>query len=120
MTEGAPDKSTLTCNWEITPREVAKMLADGEEFVLIDCRTPEEHEKARIEGAMLVPLQELSVRVGELRQFDDQLIVVHCHKGGRSMSMTAVLRELGFENVRSMAGGIDRWSQEVDPRVPKY
>ena len=113
-------QTNLTCDWEIAPREVAKMLADGEEFVLIDCRTPEEHETARIDGAMLVPLQELSVRIGELRQYEDQLIVVHCHKGARSMSMTAVLRELGFERVRSMSGGIHRWSEEVDPRVPKY
>jgi len=111
---------SMTCNWEITPREVARMLEEGEDFVFIDCRTPEEHEKARIEGAMLVPLQELSVRIGELRQYDDRLIVVHCHKGSRSMNMTAVLRELGFEQVRSMAGGIHRWSEEVDPRVPKY
>ena len=109
-----------TCNWEIEPREVARMLRDGEEFVLLDCRTPEEHEAAHIEGAMLVPLQELSVRIGELRQFEERPIIVHCHKGKRSITVTAVLRELGFENVRSMTGGIHRWSEEVDPRVPKY
>lgn len=110
----------LTCNWEIEPREVARMRREGEEFLLLDCRTPEEYEAARIEGAMLVPLQELSVRLGELRQFEDRLIVVHCHKGKRSMTVTSVLRELGFENVRSMSGGIHRWSEDVDPDVPKY
>lgn len=110
----------MTCDWEIEPREVARMLRDGEAFVLLDCRTAEEHETARIEGAMLVPLQELSVRLGELRQFEEQLIVVHCHKGKRSMTVTSVLRELGFDHVRSMSGGIHRWSEEVDPNVPKY
>jgi len=109
-----------TCDWEIAPREVARMRDEGEDFVLIDCRTPQEHEQARIDGAMLVPLQELSVRIGELRQYEDRTIIVHCHKGGRSMSVTAVLRELGFPHVHSMAGGIHRWSEEVDPSVPKY
>lgn len=116
MTDTAPE----TCNWEISPREVARMMTDGEDVILIDCRTHEEHETARIDGAMLVPLQELSVRLGELRQYEERPIVVHCHKGKRSMTVTAVLRELGFENVRSMSGGIDRWSVDVDPRVPKY
>ena len=108
------------CDWEIEPREVADMLREGDDFLLLDCRTAEEYETAHIQGAMLVPLQELSVRLGELRRFDERLIVVHCHKGKRSMTVTAVLRELGFENVRSMAGGIHRWSEEVDPAVPKY
>jgi adenylyltransferase/sulfurtransferase len=114
------DTDPATCNWEITPSEVARLMKDGEDLVLIDCRTPEEYEAARIAGAMLVPLQELSVRVGELRQFEERPIVVHCHKGKRSMTVTAVLRELGFENVRSMSGGIHRWSEDVDPSVPKY
>jgi rhodanese-related sulfurtransferase len=108
------------CDWEIPPREVHQMMRAGDDLILIDCRTHEEHEIARIEGAMLVPLQELSVRLGELRQFEDRPIVVHCHKGKRSMTVTAVLRELGFEHVRSMAGGIHRWSEDVDPTVPKY
>ena len=114
------DVTPETCNWEISPQDVARLLRDGEDLVLIDCRTPEEYETARIEGAMLVPMQELSVRIGELRSFEDRLVVVHCHKGKRSMMVTAVLRELGFENVRSMTGGIDRWAQDVDPNVPKY
>lgn len=115
-----PDAPHTTCNWEIEPREVARMRASGEDFLLLDCRTPEEYEVARIEGSTLIPLQELSVRIGELRAHEERLIVCHCHKGKRSMTVTAVLRELGFENVRSMAGGIHRWSEDVDPSVPKY
>lgn len=116
MTSSADD----ACNWEITPRDVAAMRERGESFLLVDCRTPEEYETAHIEGAMLVPLQELSVRINELRAHEERPIVIHCHRGKRSLSMTAVLRELGFDDVRSMAGGIHRWSEEVDPRVPTY
>lgn len=116
MTDTAPE----TCNWEIAPKDVSRLMQAGEDLILIDCRTPEEHETARIAGAMLVPMQELSVRIGELRQFEERPIVVHCHKGKRSMTVTAVLRELGFEDVRSMSGGIDRWSTDVDPGVPRY
>jgi rhodanese-related sulfurtransferase len=96
------------------------MMRDGDDLLLIDCRTSEEWETARIEGAMLVPLQELSIRIGELREHEDRPIVVHCHKGKRSMTVTSVLRELGFANVRSMAGGIHAWSEQVDPNVPRY
>ena len=115
-----PDVTPKDCDWEISPQDVARMRREGGDFVLIDCRTPEEHETARIDGAMLVPMQELSVRIGELRRFEDRPLVIFCHKGKRAMSVTAVLRELGFENVRSMAGGIHRWSEEIDPAVPKY
>ncbi len=120
MTDDAMNNTAERCTWEIEPAEVARMLREQEDFVLLDCRTAEEHETAHISGAMLIPLQELSVRLGELRLHEERLIVVHCHKGKRSMTVTAVLRELGFENVRSMAGGIDRWSAEIDANVPKY
>ena len=116
MTDIAPE----TCNWEIAPKDVARLMQEGEDVILIDCRTPEEYETAHIDGATLVPMQELSVRIGELRQFEERAIIVHCHKGKRSMMVTAVLRELGFDDVRSMAGGIDRWSTDVDARVPRY
>ena len=114
------DDTAVSNDWEISAREVARMMQEGEDVVLIDCRTPEEWEMARIDGAMLVPLQELSIRIGELRELEERPIVVHCHKGKRSMTVTSVLRELGFANVRSMSGGIHAWSEEVDPRVPKY
>lgn len=110
----------MTNDWEISPGEVARMMREGDDVLLIDCRTPEEWETARIDGAMLVPLQELSIRIGELREHEERAIVVHCHKGKRSMTVTSVLRELGFANVRSMTGGIHAWSDEVDAKVPKY
>jgi len=117
---GLPDGYRFQDDWEVAPRQVRKMMDDGDDFVLLDCRTPQEHEIGRIEGAKLVPLQELQSRLIELEAYEDKPIVVYCHHGGRSLQMTALLRQAGFEDVRSMAGGIDLWSVDVDPRVPRY
>lgn len=88
--------------------------------LLLDCRTPEEHATARIDGAVLIPMQEIVARVGELEPNRDQPIIVHCHHGMRSLRVTKWLREQGFSRAQSMAGGIDAWSGEVDPTVPRY
>ncbi len=105
---------------EITPSEAAARLRDDPNAVLLDCRTAEEHAAARIESARLVPLGELEARIGELRELDDRTIIVHCHHGVRSLRAVAILRSAGFDRAVSMAGGIDRWSAEVDPGVPRY
>jgi rhodanese-related sulfurtransferase len=107
-------------DWEVTPRAVARMRTASEDFLLLDCRTTEESDLCRIEGDTLVPLQELGGHLGKLREYEETPIVVYCHTGRRSLVVTALLREQGFENVRSMAGGIQRWSEEVDPSMPTY
>jgi adenylyltransferase/sulfurtransferase len=89
-------------------------------MLLLDCRTPEEHATAKIAGAVLLPMQELSERVGELEAWQTKPIIVHCHHGGRSLRVTHWLRERGFPNVSSMQGGIDAWSTDVDRTVPRY
>ncbi|MFM9958488.1 MAG: rhodanese-like domain-containing protein [Phycisphaerales bacterium] len=106
---------------EITPRDAAALL-DGARgrALLLDCRTPEEHATARIEGAVLIPMQELEQRLGEIEGRQDDPLVVHCHHGVRSLRVTAFLRQCGFEHAVSMSGGIDQWSLDVDPRVPRY
>ncbi len=90
------------------------------EAVLVDCRTPREREVARIERTVHLPLQELPQRVDELAAHRGRRIVVHCHHGIRSMRVVHWLREQGFEDVWSMAGGIDVWSRDIDPNVPRY
>jgi rhodanese-related sulfurtransferase len=105
---------------EISPQDVAGLLSRSADFLFIDCRSPEEHEVARIDGARLMPYRDIDLHVAALRQFQNKLIVVHCHTGRRSRNMTLVLRDQGFTNARSMAGGIDRWSREIDPGVPRY
>ena len=83
-------------------------------------REPSEHARAKIDGAKLVPLGQLEGRVHELDAWRDKRIVIHCHHGGRSARACSLLREQGFERVENLAGGIDAWSQSVDPSVPRY
>jgi rhodanese-related sulfurtransferase len=105
-------------DYEITPEEVKTKLESGADFTLLDCREPWEYQTARIERTVNIPMGEIPVRVQELDP--DEHIVVLCHHGVRSMNVTAWLRQQGFEKVQSMAGGIDRWSRVVDPKVPIY
>ena len=86
----------------------------------IQVREPDEFERARIEGSTLIPLGELGDRVGELADWKDRPIVVHCKSGGRSADACRLLRERGFTDVANLSGGIEAWSLTVDPSVPRY
>jgi len=102
----------------ITPREVAAKLAKGEDFDLIDVREPHEWAIGHIEGARLVPL---STFPGAIETLDpSREIVLQCKSGGRSAQAAQALIAAGFRNVSNLVGGITRWSDEVDPRIPKY
>jgi len=94
--------------------------AAGRDFLLLDVREPAEFEKARIEGARLLPLGELEARAAELEAWRERPIVVHCHRGGRSAKAARWLREQGFRDVSNLSGGIEAWSLTVDPSVPRY
>jgi adenylyltransferase/sulfurtransferase len=102
---------------EIEPRELATLLAGGDAPLLIDVREPHEHAYARIPGARLIPLGTLSRSAPELPRDTD--VVVYCHHGVRSAHAVAFLRAAGIA-ARNLAGGIDRWSVEVDPSVRRY
>ncbi|HEV2969118.1 MAG TPA: rhodanese-like domain-containing protein [Pirellulales bacterium] len=101
-------------------RTVHSDLAAGADFLLLDCREPDEFAIAKIEGAQLLPMSELAARVDELAPYRDRRIVVHCHHGGRSLRVANWLRGQGFDQAQSMAGGIDAWATEIDPTVPRY
>jgi len=103
---------------EITPRELAAKLARGEAFDLLDVREPHEFQLARIPGARLVPLGAFALAVPSLDP--EREVVVHCHHGVRSAAAAEYLQAQGFRRVWNLAGGIDRWSEEVDPAVPRY
>jgi rhodanese-related sulfurtransferase len=103
---------------EITPAELKARLNNGEKLVLIDVREPWEHEICRIEGARLVPLGYLAASLNTLPDVDE--VICYCHHGMRSLDAAAWLRFQGFEKAKSLAGGIERWSLEVDPNVPRY
>jgi molybdopterin/thiamine biosynthesis adenylyltransferase/rhodanese-related sulfurtransferase/molybdopterin converting factor small subunit len=103
---------------ELTVKELQALQARGEDLVLIDVREPHEFEIARIPGARLIPLATLPERLAELDS--SRPIVLHCHHGTRSMRALEMLRRAGFRKLRNLRGGIDSWSREIDPAVPRY
>jgi len=91
-----------------------------EQLLLLDCREPDEYARVHIDGSLLIPMNEVPTRQGELEPYRSQPIVVYCHHGGRSLRVTHWLRGQGFTLVQNMAGGIDAWSLEIDPSLPRY
>jgi adenylyltransferase/sulfurtransferase len=105
---------------QISVRELATKLSEGQPVFLVDVRQPWEHEWAALPESTLVPLNELPGRIDELHPPNDALVVVYCHHGIRSLSGAAILQHAGFKNVASLSGGIDAWSLLIDSRVPRY
>ncbi len=111
---------------ETSPREVKARrdranLDGGEKIRLIDVREPFEFQQARIEGAELIPMNTVPAELQRLDAIaDDETLIVYCHHGVRSLNVVNWLREQGVEACQSMSGGIDRWSWEIDPAVPRY
>ncbi len=106
---------------EITPRELQRRLEAGEKLALIDVREPGEFQLARIGGAELIPMRTVPAELWRLdAQADQTPLIVFCNHGVRSLNVVHWLREQGVDACQSMAGGIDRWSLEIDPRVPRY
>ena len=83
-----------------------------------DVREPGEFEKARIEGAVLMPMRSVAARSGELDPAQE--IVVICHHGIRSRMIARYLESQGFSNVINLSGGVDAWARDVDPQMPTY
>jgi len=127
---GVPQGRTIDATWEIGPRDVhrrifhsgeKRAIREGDSLpLLLDCRTDQEVQLASIPGALHVPMHDVNARLQELRAHEERPVIVFCHHGQRSMQVAVTLRELGFADVRSMHGGIDLWSQSVDPGVPRY
>ncbi len=106
---------------EITPQDVRGRLAAGEKLFLIDVREPAEFSLARIEGAELIPMRTVPAELSRLDALTDEgTLIVYCHHGVRSLNVANWLREQGVTACQSMTGGIDRWSLEIDPAVPRY
>ncbi len=105
---------------EISPRALRARLDAGEDLLLLDVREPFEAELARIPGARLIPLAKLSAALGELEPWRDRPVVVHCKTGGRSRRACLELIAKGFGRVENLAGGIEAWSDQVDPTVKRY
>ena len=105
---------------EIDVQSVKALIDEQSDFLLIDCREPDEHEFCRIESAKLIPMNQTPSRVEEFESHRDSQIVVYCHHGSRSMQVVQWLRSQGFDGAQNMTGGIEFWSQLVDSEVPRY
>lgn len=105
---------------EIDCVEVKSMLDRGESMILIDCREQDEWDLVHIPEAQLVPMSQISEQLNELEPHRDARVVIHCHHGGRSMRVASWLRQQGFSQAQSMAGGIDGWAERIDPSLARY
>jgi rhodanese-related sulfurtransferase len=106
---------------ETTPQDIQRRLAAGEKLLLIDVREPGEFQLARIPGAELIPMRTVPAQLQRLEAAaDEAALIVYCHHGVRSLNVVNWLREQGVSGCQSMAGGIDRWSLQIDPSVPRY
>jgi rhodanese-related sulfurtransferase len=105
---------------QINVRELHAMLTANEPVHLLDVRQPWEHALAALPGSTLIPLPELGHRTHEVQTRRDELVVAYCHHGIRSLTAAACLARAGIANVVSLAGGIDAWSTEIDPGIPRY
>jgi adenylyltransferase/sulfurtransferase len=103
---------------EISPQEVKKRLEQGEKLLLVDVREPHEHAICQIAGAVLIPMGTIPANLTKLDVEED--VICFCHHGMRSLDVANWLRSRGVESAKSMSGGIDRWSTEIDPNVPRY
>lgn len=105
--------------FEISAGQVKALQKSGDVFLLLDVREPWEFETARMEGAKNIPMGDVPARAHAELDPEAHIVVV-CHHGVRSLTVTNWLRQQGFEKVQSMRGGIDGWARTVDPKVPLY
>jgi adenylyltransferase/sulfurtransferase len=105
---------------QITVQALKARLDRGDAVYLVDVRQPWESHLASLPESILIPLPDLEERIDEVQPPIGALVVTYCHHGIRSLNAAAILSRLGLKDVVSLAGGIDRWSTEIDPAVPRY
>ena len=105
-------------SFTITPKELKTRLDKGDKLVLVDVREQWEYALAKLEGSVLIPLATLPQALNNLDRQSE--IIAYCHHGMRSADATGFLLQQGFSNVKNLIGGIDAWSVQVDPSVPRY
>jgi len=118
--KGLPEGYNFDPEWELTPRDVKNLIDRKEKFVFLDCRLPNEVAITTIAGATLIPLQQVGNRITELKGKEKDKIIVYCRSGGRSLQFAQILKNNGFADVKSMAGGILLWNKDVNPGGPQY
>jgi rhodanese-related sulfurtransferase len=104
---------------QISVHDVNARMARREKLLLIDVREPLEYDICRLPGATLIPLGSIPANLNSLLDTEDE-VILYCHHGMRSLDAAVWLRQQGVEKAKSMAGGIERWSTEIDASVPRY
>ncbi|MEK6397592.1 MAG: rhodanese-like domain-containing protein, partial [Terriglobus sp.] len=112
---GLEDKDGIP---QISVEELKAKREEGTAFIL-DVREPHEAQIVSI-GARMIPVGELESRVGEIAEYKDKEVLVHCKSGARSQKASLILKNAGFTNVKNVAGGILAWADRIDPSLPKY
>jgi rhodanese-related sulfurtransferase len=122
VSDGFPPLPDAGATLEISPAAVAKWihLPAEKRPRLIDCREREELDICRIDGCEWFPLGSFPVSLEKLTADTGRGVVIYCHHGMRSLRAASFLRAHGVENAFSMIGGIDEWSESIDPSVPRY
>ena len=108
-TDPTPTEAEPCDCWEILPQDVPGLRRQFEDMLLLDCRTEAEYRVDHLHGAVLLPVQELSLRESELEPWKHRVVAVYCRSGRRSHIVARYLAERGFECVRSVAGGLEAW-----------
>jgi rhodanese-related sulfurtransferase len=103
---------------QIEPADLAKRISSDEKVHLLDVRTREEFDAVKIDGAQFFTQDLMQAAMSDWNR--DDLLVIYDHQGNRSMDAAAYFQGHGFKNVRSLRGGIDAWSVEVDSKLPRY
>ncbi len=103
---------------DITARELKARLDARDRPLLLDVRQDWETKLCRLDNAVHIPIEEIELRVDELPR--DGEIVVYCHQGVRSAAVAEYLRQMGFADVKNLAGGVDAWARAVDPTMRRY
>ncbi len=116
------EEKTVPADMEIEPTAVKTMMDNKKSFKLVDVREPSEYGICKIDGSILIPLGDVKARDRALLNGLDPSdeIITHCHHGVRSLTAAEILKEMGFNNVKSMSGGIDEWSIQIDETVARY
>jgi rhodanese-related sulfurtransferase len=111
----------MTTVASMTPVEFVDRWPDhwnASEVVLLDVREPHEISLASVEGSLWIPMGQIPSRLDEIDR--GKTIVVMCHGGVRSLQVAVFLSQRGFGNVVNLDGGIDAWSRNIDPKIPRY
>lgn len=118
--KGLPPGYAFKPDWEVTPRETKSSL-DGKKALVIDVREPHEWDITHIVGKdLLFPRAQWTQIASKLKGKESEPVIVHCKSGGRSLQVAQMLRQAGYKDVKSMAGGISLWNKDVNPGGPQY